>query len=105
MRVSRRPRRDLPANLDELLATAEQALILVVLDELEAAVQYTDNEAWLKALKRLEQYWFAPLLAAIADGRFASLEIDACNGNSYLTTPRLQKHFWKRIRPLAWLCQ
>ena len=104
-RFTQTPRRDLPANLDELLATVEQALTLVVLDDLEAAMQYTDIEAWLEALKRLEEYWFAPVLAALADGRVASLEIDPCNGNSYLTTPRLQKHFWKRIRPLALLCQ
>ena len=40
-RFTQTPRRDLPANLDELLATAEEALTLVVLDELEAAVQYS----------------------------------------------------------------
>ena len=99
------PRRDLPASLEELLATVEQSLTLVVLDELEAAVHYADIEAWLAALKRLEQHWFAPLLAALADGRVASLEIDPCSGKSYLTTPRQQRYFWKRIRPLALVCQ
>ena len=100
-RFTQTPRRDLPASLDELLASAQEALTLVVLDELEAAMQYSDFEAWLETLKRLEQHWFAPLLAALEGGRVASLEIDPCSGKSYQTTRRLQKHFWKRVRPLS----
>jgi len=99
------PRTDLPANLEELLATAGQSMTLVVLDELEAASQYADVEAWLKALKQLERYWFSPLLSAVEDGRVASLNIDPCSGKHYRTTRRLQKHFWKRVRPLAAVCQ
>ena len=80
-------------------------MILVVLDDLEAAVQYTDIEAWLEALDRLEQHWFTPLLEALGAGRVASLEIDPCTGKSYRTTRRQQCHFWKRIRPLMSVCQ
>ena len=99
------PRRDVPARLEELLTTVEKALILVVLDDLEAAVQYTDIEAWLEALDRLEQHWFTPLLEALGAGRVVSLEIDPCTGKSYRTTRRQQCHFWKRIRPLTSVCQ
>lgn len=104
-RFTQTPRQDVPASLDELLAAAQEALILVVLDELDAVMQYSDVEAWLEALKRLEQHWFAPLLAALEAGRVASLEIDPCSGKSYRTTRRLQKHFWKRVRPLSAACQ
>jgi len=98
-------RHDLPASLEELGTIAGEALTLVVLDDLEAAVQYSDTGAWLTALQRLEQHWFAPLLEALGNGRVASLEIDPCSGNSYRTTRRQQRHFWKRVRPLSAVCQ
>ena len=99
------PRRDLPASLDELLTTEQEVQTLLVLDELEAAVQYSDIEAWHKSMIRIERHWFAPLLAALEDGRVASVEIDPCSGKSYRTTRRLLKRFWKRVRPLSALCQ
>jgi len=99
------PRRDVPAGLEELLTNVEQALILVVFDELEAAAQYSDIEAWREILERLEQHWFSPLLGALGAGRVASLEIDPCTGKSYRTTRRQQRHFWKRVRSLATVCQ
>ena len=99
------PRRDVPAGLDELPASGDDARMLVVLDDLEAAAQYVDVETWLQAMKRLERHWFAPLLAAVTDGRVACLEIDPCNGNSFRTRRRLQRHFWKRVRPLADICR
>jgi len=71
------PRRDVPASLEELLSFAEKPG-LVVLDVLEAAMQYGEIETWLTALKQLELHWFAPLLKA---------------------------HFWKRVRPLSSACQ
>ena len=99
------PRRDIPASLEELLSSAEKAPSLVVLDVLEAAMQYTEIETWLAALKQLELHWFAPLLEALGDGRVASLEIDPCTGKSYRTTRNQQRHFWKRVRPLGFVCQ
>lgn len=99
------PRRDVPASLDELLEAGNGVLTLVVFDELEAAVQYADIETWLETMKRLEQHWFVPLLEAVGDGRIASLEIDPCTGKSYRTSRRQQQHFWKRVRPLASVCQ
>ena len=100
---TRSPRQDRPVNLDELETSTGQAL--VVLDDLEAAVQYPDIETWLTALEQLEQHWFAPLLEALGKGRVTSLEIDPCNGKSYLTTRQQQRRFWKRVRPLADACQ
>jgi len=99
------PRRDVPASLEELLSSAEKAPSLVVLDVLEAAMQYGEIEAWLAALKQLEIHWFTPLLKALGDGRVASVEIDPCSGKSYRTTRKQQRHFWKRVRPLSSACQ
>lgn len=99
------PRRDVPADLDELLASGDETLTLVVFDDLEAAVQYANIETWLETMNRLEQHWFVPLLAALGNGRVASLEIDPCTGRSYRTSRRQQQHFWKRVRPLASVCQ
>ena len=99
------PRRDVPAGLEELLTSTEKAPSLVVLDVLEAAMQYTEIETWLAAMKQLELHWFAPLLEALGNGRVASLEIDPCTGKSYRTTRKQQRHFWKRVRPLVTVCQ
>lgn len=98
------PRRDVPASLEELLGSAEKPG-LVVLDVLEAAMQYAEIESWLTALKQLELHWFAPLLKALGDGRVASVEIDPCNGKSYRTTRKQQRYFWKRTRSLNVICQ
>jgi hypothetical protein len=99
------PRRDLSASLEELLDSTETAPCLVVLDVLEAAMQYGEVEAWLAALKQMELHWFSPLLDALGDGRVARVEIDPCNGTSYRTTRKQQRHFWKRVRPLSSACQ
>ena len=99
------PRRDVPASLEELLSATEEAPCLVVLDVLETAMQYREVETWLAALKQLELHWFAPLLDALGDGRVASLEIDPCTGNSYRTTRKQQRHFWKRVQSLPSVCQ
>ena len=96
---------DLPTTLEELLTSTEKTLSLVVLDVLEAATQYTEIETWRAALKQLEQHWFAPLLAALADGRVASVEIDPCGGKSYRTTRKQQRYFWRRPRSLGAICQ
>lgn len=99
------PRRDVPAGLDELLASGDESLILLVLDDLEAAVQYAEFETWLETMNRLEQHWFVPLLEALGNGRVAGLEIDPCSGKSYRTSRRQQQHFWKRVLPLASVCR
>jgi hypothetical protein len=99
------PRCDVPASLEELLASTEKASVLVVLDVLEAAMQYREIETWLATLKQLELHWFSPLLEALGDGRVARVEIDPCNGKSYRTTRKQQRHFWKRVRPLSSACQ
>ena len=99
------PRRDVPASLEELLNAAEKAPSLVVLDVLEAAMQYAEIESWLAAMKQLELHWFAPLLEALGDSRVASVEIDPCNGKSYRTTRKQQRYFWKRVRTLGSVCQ
>jgi hypothetical protein len=93
------PRQDLPADAGELLAAMPGGRQLVLLDGLEWPAHYNDIEDWLAELERLEQAWFAPLLAAVQQGRLAALVIDACHGSRFHTGRRRQRAFWRRRHP------
>jgi hypothetical protein len=99
------PRRDLPADADELLALAVPGVNLVASDALYWPARYGDAEHWLQGLQQLEQGWFVPLLAALRHGKLASLQIYPGNGHSYITSRVQQHHFWKRIRPFEDVCR
>ena len=63
------PARAQPETAAALLAhAAPDGHALVVLDDLLAAVQYESGEAYRDTLSRLENDWFAPLLAALQRG-------------------------------------
>lgn len=77
----------------------------VVLDQLEAAAQFRDAWGWRETIKRLEQDWFAPILAALKAGQLQSLEL-SCDGEAGFTlriTPRQLWKFWLSGQPLATL--
>jgi len=77
----------------------------VVLDQLEAAAQFRDAWGWRETIKRLEQDWFAPILAALKAGQLQSLEL-SCDGEAGFTlriTPRQLWKFWLPGQPLATL--
>lgn len=94
-----------PADGDELLATANDGLSLVVSDVLDGPAQHADIESWIAALRQLEQHWFEPLLAAIGRGELASLDINPCNGHRYLTGRNQQRGFWRRSRFFEDVCE
>jgi hypothetical protein len=93
------PRQDLPADAGELLAAMPAGRLLVLLDGLEWPAHYNDIEGWLAVLDQLEHAWFAPMLAAVQQGRLASLVIDACHGSRFHTGRRRQRAFWRRQHP------
>lgn len=102
--VAEVPRRDLPADVTELLAQAVPGVNLLVSDVLQWPAQYGDVEAWLDGLQQLEQAWFAPLLVALRRGDLASLRIYPCNGRSHVTSRFQLRQFWKRDRPYEVVC-
>ncbi|MEN8109128.1 MAG: hypothetical protein ABFS22_14135 [Pseudomonadota bacterium] len=95
---------DVPENADELLAQTGGGLSLLVIDTLDGPTQYGDIDSWVAGLQQLEQYWFAPLLAAVRDGGLASLVIYPCNGHRYMTNRQQQRRFWKRSHPFEAVC-
>lgn len=66
----------------------------VVLDALEAPAQFRDAWGWREALQRLEQDWFAPLLAALKAGQFTSLTL-SCDGEAGFELQLNRRQLWK----------
>ena len=98
------PRIDVPAAAQELFPLAVDGVTLVMNDALASATRYGDVERWLEILGGFEQHWFAPLLAALRQGALHSLEIDPCNGRSFVINKHRQHRFWKRDRPFEIMC-
>jgi hypothetical protein len=90
---------DVPADAAELQDAPSDTPLLVLLDRLEWPAHYNDIEDWLAGLEQLEQNWFAPLLAAVQQGRLTSLVIDACQGGRFHTGRGRQRAFWKPRQP------
>ena len=66
--------------------------------------QYSDADDWRNALERLERDWFAPLLAALAQGRIGMVSVHTLGPehvhSSEVTRGDLRR-FWRRVKPLA----
>ena len=86
--------RALPASADAWLARLpEDGRQLVLLDGLRQAAH---------SPIALEQAWFAPLLAALRDGRIGMLTVHVPDsGVSFETIRGDMRRFWRRRRPLA----
>lgn len=81
---------------------------LLVLDSLQAPVQYEDGEAYRKQLVKLESRWFAPLQKALAAGRIGRLRLEASTAYATLAWEsgrREQWRLWRRAQPLAAVAQ
>lgn len=80
-------------------------LHLVILPPLPVA--HGEAGAWHEALMRIEQNWFAPLLASTLDGVLASVTLHllgpAAGWNTYFTRAHRAK-FWRRRRRLSHYC-
>lgn len=79
---------------------------LVVLQDLldlsEAAPSINPAEDWQSALNRLEQTWFAPLLAALQTETLASLTLYPCPAPPRtITGTQLRRRWWRRGRALG----
>ncbi len=75
---------------------------LCVLDTLRVARAMADEESGPRRLEALEQHWFAPLLAALRQGRIGMVSVHVPDaGESWETTRADLRRFWRRPRPLA----
>jgi hypothetical protein len=71
---------------------------IVVLPQLISAGAGNDWGAWLGAMQQLEHEWFAPLLAALRDGRTAELTLiltDREGWTEIRTTKNALRKFWR----------
>jgi hypothetical protein len=79
----------------------EEGRHLVVLDALRGVSALGDDAGAAARLQALERDWFAPLLAALREGRIGMLSIhvpDAAAG--YETIRGDLRRFWRRVKPL-----
>ncbi|MDR1854892.1 MAG: hypothetical protein LBR05_08330 [Azoarcus sp.] len=72
---------------------------LVVLDELAAPARHLDLAAWRAALVGLENGWFAPIVAALRDGRLREFRLVAPGDRCRLALELgscARRCFWRR---------
>ncbi|MGK5078855.1 hypothetical protein [Janthinobacterium sp. HLX7-2] len=84
------------ASLNSVLATKADAI--VVLGGLIESAQAQEWGMWLQQLQALETHWFAPLLAALKDGRLGQLRLVLSHRDAWLectTSRNAQRKFWR----------
>ena len=72
---------------------------LVIQDGLAAAVAYSDVEASMRELARMEATWFVPLERALRRGQIGALTLYPCNGRRYRISRIGLRRFWRRVPP------
>jgi hypothetical protein len=96
--------RDALAGLND---AGDAGLALFVIDALASASRYGDAGAWREALARLEQAWFAPLLAALRNGDIGMLTLHLPGDERTLEVETARadlRRFWHRRQPVSrWL--
>ncbi|NGZ84686.1 hypothetical protein GW587_10490 [Duganella sp. SAP-35] len=71
----------------------------VVLAELIPSAQTGDWSDWIARMQRIEQEWFAPLLAALNDGRVGRVNLMLSHRNGWMTVAGgklAQRKFWRK---------
>ena len=95
----------LPATAGDWLGQSDRAGVeAIVLDALRAPAARGDSATWQSVLQRLEQDWFAPLLAALRAGRIGMITLVApgpLQTQEFETTRQDLRFFWRRRRRLA----
>ena len=74
---------------------------LLVLDDLDNALQGQGGEAWWSALQAFERQWIEPLLVALRDKRIDSLTLDDAQGRRHRLTRHGLRRWWRRRQPLS----
>jgi len=95
------PVHDLPETFDE--CADMQGEVLMVLDDLVQPWQDGDYDDWQATLEGLEARWFAPLRAALAQGRVSALQMDT-GAARFVCKPVHRWRIWRRAKTLESLC-
>ena len=85
---------NVPASAPDLAKALRQDT-LVVLDTLRKPSQQLDLDAWRKGLQAIERDWFAPLAAAVQDGRVKTLRLCAPSDRGTLDVEVRSAERWK----------
>ncbi len=95
---------ELPSTATAWYQSATTGNHLAILDMLQEKTQYDNAYGWRESLKKLEQDWFAPLLAALKQGKLDQLTLTVISEhgdkNFTITRDDLWK-FWRTAKPLA----
>lgn len=81
-----------------LPAVLQEERALVVLGQLTGAGLAADWSEWLLHMQRLEQEWFAPLLAALKSGALGQLDLVLSHRDAYAefgSSKNAQRKFWR----------
>jgi len=81
----------------------EEGRHLVVLDALRAPLALSETADYHEALARLERDWFAPLLAALRDGRIGMVTINVPDAGECVACETIRgdlRRFWRRPKTL-----
>jgi hypothetical protein len=107
--VSGTPTEALPETGAAWLSSATPAIQCgLVLDQLRGCAQQGDLYRWRETLQRLESNWFAPLLAALKEGKIKRLTLTAFGEDRMheVSMPRgALWRFWRATKPLAALAK
>jgi hypothetical protein len=97
--------RPLPANADEWLdRLPEDGRQLAVLDPLRLTLALGDFDGWRLRMGELEERWFAPLVAALKNGRIGMVTVlvpDSESQRTFESTRNDLRHFWRRLKPVG----
>lgn len=74
---------------------------LLVIDGLRNAASYRDGHAWWAGVLGLDTAWIEPLVAAVAQGRVASLEVVDPRAGAWRLDRRAARRWWRRPRPFV----
>ena len=86
------------ASPSSVLASPQDTI--VVLGGLTEVAQAQEWGLWLQQLQALEAHWFAPLLAALKDGRLGQLRLVLSHRDAWLdvtTSKNAQRKFWRAM--------
>ncbi|MEK6550526.1 MAG: hypothetical protein AABZ50_02660 [Pseudomonadota bacterium] len=91
-------------SLDACLQECPAGDQLMVLDAARAPARYGDGSEWTATFEHYERDWFAPLLAALREGRIAAATLIDENGATFSVTTPQARRWWRWRRPLAVYC-
>lgn len=83
----------LPNEFDDIESIEND--VLVVIEQLEAAIQQQDIFLWLDDLQYLEKYWFASLLKKLKTKPDLQVTLLVSNNEAYQFTAKQLKRWWR----------